>query len=78
MNCRNICYEFPHFSISKLSFRLHLSKGVATRARDSLVKAIYKHIFQFVIDTFNRDVDVDVSLPYIGLIDITGFGKNVE
>lgn len=47
----------------------------AKRARDNLAKAIYKYILQHIIQTFNGEVDP--SLPFIGILDITGFGNKL-
>lgn len=55
-------------------FRLHLSKEAAIRARNCLAREIYKLVFECIIDTFNGDV-ANISLPFIGIMDITGFGN---
>lgn len=53
--------------------RLRLPKEAAKKARDSLARAIYKCIFQHIIDTFNGDALFSSS--YIGILDIAGFGE---
>lgn len=41
------------------------------RARDTMVKFIYKNLFQFLIDKMDNKV---TSSKYIGILDIAGFG----
>lgn len=61
----------PDFSIRY--FRIPLLRTAAEKARDSLTKAIYKFVFQHIVHTFNGDMNA--SLPYIGILDIAGFGE---
>lgn len=44
------------------------------RARDSMVKAIYKELFQFLVDAMNKTVPEPLDSKYIAILDIPGFG----
>ncbi|XP_055307272.1 myosin heavy chain 95F-like [Sitodiplosis mosellana] len=45
----------------------------AMRTRDSMVKSIYKSLFQFLIGKMNRTNSESVSSKYIAILDIAGF-----
>lgn len=47
----------------------------AKKACDSLAKAIYANLCQNIIDTINANADVQNSMPYIGVLDVAGFGN---
>lgn len=49
-----------------------MSKIAAKKARDSLAKAIYAYLFKHIISISNSTVDH--KTPYIGIVDIAGFG----
>lgn len=53
-------------------FRIPLSEASAIKVRDSLAKAIYKFIKDHIIEMFNKTEEL--SMPYIGIFDIAGFG----
>lgn len=44
------------------------------RARDSMVKSTYKHLFQFLVGVMNKTHSESEALKYIAILDIAGFG----
>lgn len=44
------------------------------RVRDSMVKQIYKHLFQFLVEVMNKTHSESVASKYLAILDIAGFG----
>ncbi|OWR43684.1 putative myosin-VIIa [Danaus plexippus plexippus] len=56
----------------------NLSASAAVDGRDALVKAIYGHIFEFIVEMINKTLHKDhelTSLGSVGILDIFGFEK---
>lgn len=51
-----------------------LNRYDAMRVRDSMVKSIYKQLFQYLVDAINKEVSESLSTNYIAILDIAGFG----
>lgn len=45
------------------------------RARDSMVKSIYKHLFQFLVGEMNKTHSETTTSKFIAILDIAGFGN---
>ncbi|XP_047544699.1 myosin-VIIa-like isoform X1 [Vanessa atalanta] len=56
-----------------------ISVGAATEGRDALVKAIYGHIFEYIVEIINKTLHRDQQLTSgsVGILDIFGF-ENFE
>ncbi|XP_026487516.2 myosin-VIIa-like [Vanessa tameamea] len=56
-----------------------ISVGAATESRDALVKAIYGHIFEYIVEIINKTLHRDQQLASgsVGILDIFGF-ENFE
>lgn len=50
----------------------------ATNARDALAKSIYIKLFDHIVSCINNAIPFDASTNFIGLLDIAGFGKNLN
>lgn len=56
---------------------IHLSMFKASRARDTIAKKLYMHIFQSIVDYINRALSNKTGqTTNINIIDIAGFGKH--
>lgn len=53
-------------------FRVPLDPASALRSRDSMVKEMYKRLFQFLVDTMNKTTSKPSN--HIAILDIAGFG----
>ena len=54
-------------------YRVPLKVKAATNARDALAKAIYSHLFDFIVSRVNQCFPFDKSEFFIGVLDIAGF-----
>lgn len=52
-----------------------LNRCSSMRLRDSMVKTIYKQLFQFLADVMNETVSDTSNPEYIAILDIAGFGS---
>ena len=58
------------------SYKVEFSAKQCRAARDSIVKTIYNHIFDYVVEKVNAHIggpEGTSELPYVGLLDIFGF-----
>lgn len=60
-------------------FRVPLDKFLAERARDSMMKTMYSHLFEYLIRAVNGNGQINPNInhssqQYIGILDIAGFG----
>lgn len=56
-------------------FRIPLNYHSAKRARDSLAKSLYDHLFRQIVAKINSASSLIQSKNYIVVLDIAGFGK---
>ena len=45
----------------------------ASSARDALAKALYSHVFDYIVHRINMSIPFQSSAYYIGVLDIAGF-----
>ena len=45
----------------------------ASSARDALAKALYSHVFDYIVHRINKSIPFQSSAYYIGVLDIAGF-----
>jgi len=58
------------------SYKMEFSGKQSRAARDAIVKSIYNHIFEFVVERVNdfiKGSEKATDCPYVGLLDIFGF-----
>lgn len=63
-------------TLTKYTFRIPLNRCNAMTARDTMVKSIYKHLFQFLVSEMNKTHSETVTSKYIAILDIAGFGSS--
>lgn len=51
-----------------------LNRSDAIRSRDSMVKSIYKQLFQFLVNAMNKANPESLAQNSIAILDIAGFG----
>jgi len=50
----------------------------ANNARDALAKAIYSKLFDHIVTRINKSIPFKASSYYIGVLDIAGFGEQIN
>ena len=58
------------------TYTIDYTKEKAEAARDAVIKAVYTHLFDWVVSKVNGFISKDeaaTKLPYVGLLDIFGF-----
>lgn len=67
--------SMPHFvSLSRVPLKVEQ----ANNARDALAKAVYSRLFDHVVKRVNQCFPFETSSNFIGVLDIAGFGNNIE
>lgn len=73
---RDLCNrEFQSVSKNQSWYSISMTKKEADEARYALVKALYKSLFQWLIQRLNKQMDRNSSTGqnFIGILDIFGF-----
>lgn len=55
-------------------YSLPLSKFAAEKVRDTFVKTVYSNLFRQIVFYINKADPSNLSSPFIGILDIPGFG----
>lgn len=61
-----------------LCHRVPLKVYEANNARDALAKAIYSKLFDHIVARINKSIPFKASSYYIGVLDIAGFGEQIN
>lgn len=75
---RTICLKICSLFIYLCFFSLQLSAFAASKARDTIAKEIYSHLFEIIVLCINRAFNCDYQGPNIvNILDLAGFGMSI-